>query len=286
MAVKEIWKTFRHSSWLGWQMESNWTEPWVFIAYSVVRPVMASLLLVVMYMVITGGTAGALFAYIYVGSALFMYVANVLFGVAWVIHEDREHYQTLKYIYISPANFYAYILGRSTGKVALTTFSVVITLLFGVLALGIDMPLSDVNWPLLALGMSLGMACITAFGVALAGISFLTARHAVSMNESVAGIFYLFCGAIFPISALPIWSWALAKVLPVTYWLYVMRMALFGSGSDVATYDVALSGYDAYSGLLVLAASTLAFVLISVAIFKVGDHVARRKGLIDAMTNY
>jgi ABC-2 type transport system permease protein len=286
MAMKEVWMTFKHASWLGWQMESNWTEPWVFIAYSIVRPVMASLLLVVMYMVITGGTTGALFSYIYVGSAFFMYVANVLFGVAWVIHEDREHYQTLKYIYISPANFYAYILGRSTGKILLTTFSVIITLLFGIFALDIQMPLSAMNWPLLVLGMGLGLACITAFGVALAGISFLTARHAVSMNESVAGIFYLFCGAIFPISALPAWSWAFAKVLPVTYWLYVMRMALFGSGSEVAAVDAALSGYDAYASLVILALSTLVFILISVAIFKVGDHVARKKGLIDAMTNY
>jgi ABC-2 type transport system permease protein len=286
MAVRGAWATFRNASWLGWQMESNWAQPWVFLAYAIVRPIFASLLLVVMYMVITGGTTGALFTFIYIGSTLFMFVAQVLFGAAWVIHEDREHYQTLKYLYISPANFYAYILGRSMGKIALTFLSVIITLLFGVLALGMSIPLEAVNWPLLTVAMVLGLACVTAFGLALAGISFLTARHAISMNESVAGLFYLFCGAIFPISALPVWSWPLAKAIPVTYWLYVMRVAMFGEGSDIAAVDLAMSGYDAPTALLILGLSTLAFIVISVGIFKLGDHIARKKGLIDMTTAY
>jgi len=286
MAVKEAWATFKNASWLGWQMESNWAQPWLFMLYAIVRPIFASLLLVVMYMVITGGTTGALFAFIYVGSALFMFVAQVLFGAAWVIHEDREHYQTLKYLYISPANFYAYILGRSMGKVALTFVSVIITMLFGVFVLGMQIPLAAINWPLLAVAMVLGLACITAFGLALAGISFLTARHAISMNESVAGLFYLFCGAIFPISALPAWSWGFAKAIPISYWLYVMRMAIFGSGSDIVALDTAMSGYDAMTGLLILVASTLVLIVVSVGIFKLGDYIARKKGLIDMTTAY
>jgi ABC-2 type transport system permease protein len=286
MAVKEAWATFKNASWLGWQMESNWAQPWVFLAYAIVRPIFASLLLVVMYMVITGGTTGALFTFIYIGSTLFMFVAQVLFGAAWVIHEDREHYQTLKYLYISPANFYAYILGRSMGKIALTFLSVIITLLFGVFALGMSIPLAAVNWPLLIIAMVLGLACVTAFGLALAGISFLTARHAISMNESVAGLFYLFCGAIFPISALPAWSWVFAKAIPVTYWLYVMRVAMFGEGSEIASLDAAMSGYDAPTALLILGLSTLAFIVLSVGIFKLGDHIARKKGLIDMTTAY
>jgi len=286
MAVKNLWSTFKNASWLGWQMESNWAQPWLFFLYAVVRPIAGSLLLVVMYMVITGGTTGALFAYIYVGSALFMFVAQVLFGAAWVIHEDREHYQTLKYLYISPANFYAYIMGRSMGKIVLTAFSVVITMLFGVFALGLEMPLAAMNWPLIIVGMVLGLACITAFGLALAGISFLTARHAISMNESVAGIFYLFCGAIFPISALPVWSWGFAKAIPVSYWLYIMRMAIFGADSDVVALDTSMSGYDVQTGLLILVASTLVLIVVSVGIFKIGDYIARKKGLIDMTTAY
>src|SRR3989304_2510337 len=33
------WRTFKVAAWLGWQMDSNWTEPWLFAVYSGVKPV-------------------------------------------------------------------------------------------------------------------------------------------------------------------------------------------------------------------------------------------------------
>jgi ABC-2 type transport system permease protein len=292
MAVNTYWRTFKNASWLGWQMESNWAEPWLFLLYSVVRPIAGTLILVVMYMVITGGnTSGELFAYMYVGNALFMYVAQVLFGITWVIHDDREHYQTLKYIYISPANFYMYILGRSISKIIITTVGVIITLAFGVLALDIPIGLGTINWPLLILGIVIGLTCIISFGLALAGVSFLTAKHAQGMNEGIAGLFYLFCGVIFPLSTasgpvLPTWSHPFALILPVTYWMHIMRAALFGIGSSVVGYDTALSGFSTSQGLLILFISTLVFIILSILIFRLGDHLARKKGLIDMTTAY
>ncbi|MBI5001369.1 MAG: ABC transporter permease [Euryarchaeota archaeon] len=291
MAMRNLWRTFKNSAWLGWQMESNWADPYLFAIYSIVKPIAGTLILVFMYIFLSyagggGPTNPSLFGYMYLGNALFMYVAQVLFGVTWVIHDDREHYQTLKYIYISPANFYVYILGRSVSKIAVTTIGVIVTIIFGVTALGIQMPLSNISWPLMLLGMSIGLACIIAFGLALAGVSFLTARHAGGMNEGIAGIFYLFCGAIFPITVLPSWSWPLASVLPITYWLYVMRVAFFGLGSGVASYDAMLAGYDIMQGLLILTVSTLIFIALSFVIFRFGDYMARKKGLIDMTTGY
>ena len=276
MAVKTGWRTFKNATWLGWQLDSNWTEPWLFFVYSVIKPIAGTLILVVMYTVVTRNTSNMdLFAYMYVGNAFFMFVAQVLFGVTWVIHDDREHYQTLKYIVISPASFYVYILGRSISKIAITALGVVITLAFGVIALGVPIDILLMNWPLLMVGMFLGLACIIA----------LTARHAQGMNEGIAGLFYLFCGVIFPISALPEWSWWFAKILPVTYWLHVMRAAFFGDDSGVVGLDKALN-FDVTQGLAILAVSTIAFLALSVGIFKLGDYIARKKGLIDMTTAY
>ncbi len=122
----------------------------------------------------------------YVGNAFYMYVAQVLFGVTWVIHEDREHYKTLKQVYIAPINFYVYILGRSVIKIAITTAGVIITLAFGVLALGVDISLGDVDWLLLLGSTALGMSCICVLGLALGALTFLTARHSIGINEGVA----------------------------------------------------------------------------------------------------
>ena len=42
---------------LGWQMEANWTDPFLFFIYSVAKPVSAALILVVMLDIVSGGTA-------------------------------------------------------------------------------------------------------------------------------------------------------------------------------------------------------------------------------------
>jgi hypothetical protein len=49
---------FRTATRLGWQIESNWTDPLLFAIYSVIKPVAASLILVFMYLVITRGKTG------------------------------------------------------------------------------------------------------------------------------------------------------------------------------------------------------------------------------------
>jgi hypothetical protein len=46
MAMIRRWlQGIRTSFWLGWQVESNWTDPFLFAIYTVVRP-------------LTGGSAG------------------------------------------------------------------------------------------------------------------------------------------------------------------------------------------------------------------------------------
>ncbi len=285
MAMSMNRRVFKWSTWLGWQLESNWTDPFPFIIYSIAKPIAGSLILVVMYSIIAGiggQTDVGLFHYMYVSNAFFMFVAQVLFGITWVIHDDREHYRTLKYLYISPSNFFVYMLGRTISKLLVTTFAVIITMAFGVFFLGVPLDILGVNWLLFIVVMFIGLACVMSFGLALAGISFLTAKHSMGMNEGVAGIFYMFCGVIFPISILPGWGITLAKTLPVTYWLELIRRTL-GLGEGI---DTALASISTVDCMLILTISTIVFAVISVGVFKLGDYVARSKGLIDMTTAY
>ncbi len=55
MLFQSFWRSFRTASWLGWQIESNWTDPFLFAVYSIVKPLSGAAILVVMYTVITGG---------------------------------------------------------------------------------------------------------------------------------------------------------------------------------------------------------------------------------------
>jgi hypothetical protein len=59
--LKSLWDSFRIAAWLGWQIESNWTDPFLFAVYSLVKPLASVMILVVMYGVITKGFSRAHF---------------------------------------------------------------------------------------------------------------------------------------------------------------------------------------------------------------------------------
>jgi ABC-2 type transport system permease protein len=287
MAMRGNLRTFKNAAWLGWQMESNWTDPFLFATYSIVRPIAGTLILVFMYLVITHGetdTPG--FSYMFIGNALYMYVAEVLFGVTWVIHDDREHYMTLKQVYIAPISFYFYILGRAAIKIAITSVGVLLTILFGIFVLDVEVSLASISWPLLIVSLVLGLAAICIMGLALGGISFLTAKHGQGINEGVAGVFYVLSGVIFPITILPTWAQSISKILPITYWMEAMRRGLEpGVISDLGS-TTGMDGMNNWFLMLVLILSTIAFLFISVGIFRFADKAARRKGKIDWTTAY
>jgi len=280
--TKENIRTIKTAGRLGWAIESNWTDPFLFAVYSIVRPIASSLILVVMYYVITRGKTGLdLFAYIYVGNAFFMYVYNVLFGVSWVIHEDREHYQTIRYIYISPIRMYYYLFGRGIAKMILTTLAVIITIAFGMLVLKIPVNLLTVNYPLLLFSVSAGILIVTCLGVLLAGVTLVTAHHSWTLTEGMAGLFYLACGAIYPIDILPIWLQYLSKVLPLTYWLELVRRSILGKSMSST-----LAGYSNFELISIMAVTTLFLALFSHYIYRSIEYIARKHGKIDQLTNY
>jgi ABC-2 type transport system permease protein len=280
--TKENIRTIKTAGRLGWAMESNWTDPFLFAIYSIVRPLASSLILVVMYYVVTRGKTGMdLFAYIYVGNAFFMYVVNVLFGVSWVIHEDRDHYQMIRYIYISPIRMYYYLFGRGIAKMILTTVAVIITVGFGMLVLKIPVNLLAVNYPLLIFSVAVGIFIITCLGILLAGVSMITAHHSYALTEGMSGLFYLACGAIYPIDILPVWLQYLSKALPLTYWLELVRRSVLGK-----SVSPTLGGYSDVQLILIMAGTTLVLALFSHWIYRSIEYIARKHGKIDQLTSY
>jgi len=279
-------KTLKLASWLGWKMESNWADWWIFAVYSVVRPLASSMILVVMYWVIAkSGHAQATGSYnltfMYLGNAFFMFVGNVLYGVAWTIHEDREHYQMLKYIFISPAMMYFYLFGRGTAKLFITLFAVIATIAFGMLVLKIPIDLATVNYPMLVLVTGIGLLGIAALGVILAAVSMVTAHHSFYLTEGVAGLFFLVSGAIFPIEVLPGWLQKISLINPLTYWIELARRYITGERMCQV-----LSGISNLELFFILTLSTLILVYLSVIIYRFFEHLAVQRGLIDRLTNF
>lgn len=277
-------RSFRFAAWLGWQIESNWTDPFLFAVYSVVKPVASVLILVVMYNIVTGGkTDSPIFAYIYYGNAFYIYVASVMTGVSWAVIDDREHYRTLKYIYIAPLNYPVYLLGRGLARFVTGSISVFITILFGVLFMRLPFDSALVNWPMFFGTLLLGIATLTIMGLILAGFTMLIANHVWFVGDAVAGALYLFSGAIFPLDVLPVAVRWLGFVMPLTYWLELLRRALLGPAATAFPTLAHLSNTQLFA---ILGGITLAFGLLSGYLFRFCEHRARERGLLDMTTNY
>jgi len=272
------------AAWLGWQMDSNWTEPWLFAVYSVVKPVAGAFILVLMYLVfaIIGGFQDPdLFSFIFVGNAFFIFVGAALLGTFEVVQSDREWYQTIRYVYVSPISYYTYIVGRATSKIAVASLAVLITIAFGVLALGVRIDFALTEIPLLLLALLLGLFCLISIGICLAGVSFMIARHTQGLAQGIPGIFYVFCGVLFPLTALPTWAWGISRAIPLTYWFEMIRGILLPP--NTIPTGLTNSGLEIPALLL---ASGLIFFLMSLGIFKLGEYLARRAGKIDMTTSY
>lgn len=279
------WLTaFKEAAWLGWVLEGNWTTPLLFIGYSVIRPLSAALILVFIYLVVTQGkTQAETFRNLYVGNAFYIFVGYILFGLSIIIHEDRERYEVLRYLYIAPSSFFVYLLGRGVAKLILAAISVVVTLLFGATVLHVTIPLLKMNYPLFVSVFLAGLIGIASIGMILVSITTIMARHSVSwyIGESVAGVFYFLSGVIFPISILPSWLQPLSFILPVTYWIEGIRRGIYpGYRGEVfaGLTDVGILGITVLSSLII--------AILAIFLFRWMNEVALRNGLIDMKTFY
>jgi ABC-2 type transport system permease protein len=280
----EIFRSFWVATWLGWQIESNWTRPFLFAIYSIIKPLAGAAILVVMYSVITQGNFNTpIFPYLYYGNAFYQYVSAIMTGISWSVIDDREHYKTLKYMYIAPINIPAYWLGRGVARFLTGSISVLITIAFGVLFLHVPLNLATVNWPLFIVALVIGIAMLAMMGLILASITLLIAHHFFLIGEAVAAALFLLSGAIFPLDVLPGWLRPVGFAVPITYWLELMRRSLIG---NVAQAFPTLSHFSNLQLLGILVGLTILFGIASTFVFRFCDYRAREQSLIDRVTNY
>jgi ABC-2 type transport system permease protein len=270
----------RAAAWLGLQIESNWTDPFLFAVYAVVRPLATALILAGMFWAVRGMTTNAAaFQGFYLGNAFHNYVITVLVGMGWMIVEEREEYETLKYVYTSPIGMLNYLAGRSAVKLVLATVSMALTLLVGWTAIGLTWDWHAVAWAPLLAALALGLFATVSLGFLVAGIAMLLPRAAFSFNDGIAVALYLLCGVIFPVDLLPRALQAVALVLPFTWWYEALRRFLLGHGSSArlgAWSDGALMG--------ALFATTLVFSVAAHLGYLALERQARRLGRLDQTT--
>ena len=273
------WRSFTTGARLGWEIESNWTDPFLFAIYSVARPVGAALVLVAIVWIVSGGSRPDYLGFLVVGSACWTFVGGGMSGFVWAVLDDRERYRMLKYVVLSAVRFLPFLVGRASAQLGAATAGFLVTLLVGVLFLGVRIDVGAIDWRLLAPAMAIGLASVIALGLAVAGLCLTIRREAWSYPEAIAGGLYLLSGAIFPPDVLPAALQPVALALPMTWWLEGVRRALLG----VPTPGI-LAGFSDGAVILALCASTAVLTLGSWAVFRVFERLARERGLIDQTT--
>ena len=289
--IQDVLRTFAVAVRLGWQLEANWTDPFLFFIYSVAKPVSSALILVVMLEVI-GGEAGRDFRpFVVVGSALWAFVVSGIAGLAWSILEDRERYRVLKYVYVSPSDFLTVLIGRGVARLGVGLAGAVITLVVGVTALGVPFDPATVDWLLLAAVFVLGLGSIIGVGLLMAGIVIQTRQESWSYPEAFAGAIFLVAGAVFPLGVLPAPVQVIGLLTPLSWWIAGVRRALFvdgpGSIGGEGTVFASLFGHPQPSPeeiVLALLATGALVTLGAVAVFRISDRRAKQAGLYDRTT--
>jgi ABC-2 type transport system permease protein len=266
---------------LGWAITSNWTRPFIFLVYSLLRPISAALILVIMYRFISGGKpVTAYLAFLVTGTAFWAFVQGGIAGLADGITEDRGHYRMLKYVYTAPQHFYIYLVGRGAAQFGNALVSAFVVVLLATIAFKLPINLLRINYPLLLLACLIALVAVLAIATSFSML-LLASRDAYGYGDLAAGVLFIVSGAIFPIGALPGPLATIASFSPLAYWMEIIRRTLL-NGEAIRMFP----GLSDVEVLLRLVVTTAAVVLLAHLVFSWADLNARRKGLIDMETNF
>ncbi len=207
---------------------------------------------------------GDYFAFVIIGIALGGYFGVGLSGFASALRQAQTT-GTLEALMMTPVPVPMVIVGSAVWSYAYTTFRVLIYLLIGALFLGLD--LSRANMPAALLILLLGIISFASIGILAASVIMIIKR-----GDPITALFgnlaNLVGGVYYPIAIMPGWLQGIAKLLPITYALNGMRLALLNGASWAAlTPD-----------LLALLAFCLLLFPLSLLVFRYAVERARADG--------
>ncbi|MDT8305257.1 MAG: ABC transporter permease [Anaerolineae bacterium] len=210
-----------------------------------------------------GEYGGDYFAFAIIGVAFASYFGLGLNGFARALREAQTT-GTLEAMMMTPAPVSTIVLGSAAWSYAFTTLRVLVYLLLGIL-LGLD--LRGANYLAALVTLLVAIVAFASLGIIAAGIIMVIKRGdpVTALFNSVAA---LVGGVYYPIAVMPDWLQAVAHLLPITYALNAMRLALLGD----ATWAEILPD------LLALTAFAVVLFPLSLFVFARAVEWARRDG--------
>ena len=198
------------------------------------------------------------------GYLLWFYTMKIIAGMSWNLRDEMQA-GTLEQMYMSPTPAWLLIFGQSLAKLISTTFMIVPLVVALVLLLDIQIPLRPAGLPVL------GLTLMGLFGFAfLIGGLTLVFKNVQAFADLVQYMLVFLNGALIPVDRFPNWLEAVARILPATQGIVVLRSVIL-DGKSLAELWVEGS-------LVWLTLHSVVVFLGGWAVFRGCEQVARRQG--------
>jgi hypothetical protein len=280
MAVDRTFRAALASFTVGWKVEGNWTDPVLFVGFLIMRPLFTFFIGVFAYLFVgsvAGGFASDRLAYIVLGSALYIVPMALMRDLGWLVHDDREHYEALKHIYLASPSLSLYLIGRSLVSFLNAVLGMLVTVVAADVvtryAFKMDLALlGQVDLLGLAMAMALGYLAFTSMGFCMYGAGILSETAVFAFADGLPSLLLIIGGVLFPPTFLPWPSSALAYATPAYYYVELARESLQGSFQPSV-----LNG---------LVATSLTYAALFNLLFLYIRKVALKRGLLDRKSNW
>lgn len=170
---------------------------------------------------------GDYFSFVIIGIAFANYLQVALRSFSNNIR-SAQTLGTLEAMLVTQTTIPTIILSSSLYNFIITSLRVVVYLVIGALAFGLDM--GKANYPTAIIILMLTIICFSSMGIISASF-IMVLKKGNPLNWLFVNLSWLLGGVYYPVSILPEWLEKFSYLLPITYSLEAMRLALLNGYS-------------------------------------------------------
>ena len=203
--------------------------------------------------------------YLIIGTLVWRYLSSIFMLTSEVIAWERWE-GTIEYTLMAPVQRWVHLVGQTIYSLI---YGLVSSLVIGVaMALFFQLDLSKANLAGAGAVILAGSLSLIAIGIVASILPLLFPERGAQMTSVVEASFLLISGVYYPISVLPEWMQAIAKVSPVTFVLDGTRAAVL-DGAPLSEL------WQHIVPLLILGVIALP---VGLRLFRVAENYAKRTG--------
>jgi ABC-2 type transport system permease protein len=174
--------------------------------------------------------------YLTIGTAIWTFVSVVFDNVTEMVTMERWE-GTIEYTFMAPVSRVTHMFGACAFALLHGFFLTVLQLL--VVGLFFHLDLSQANWGASFVILAAVSISLVGLGTISAVLPMLFTERGAQMAYIIRAIMLLVSGVYYPVSVLPGWLQAIAKITPTTYALDGLRQSIqLGKGLDQLAYDL------------------------------------------------